>query len=398
MADDEKIISGFYRNIPISIASGSVDGGRKVSIKQFPGRDTQSVEDLGLKPRKYTLEIIVGAKPGQDYFSYRNSLLAALELKEPGILIHPLYGRVDNIVATSYSLNENFSAFGDTTVSVNFEVSNTTGIPTTINNAITQTASLNDLVIQSVESDISELFGVTSSFTGNFTAAVNKINEIIDEAKKATAFIGEAADTLNEFSAQLGELSANVNSLVTAPLQLAQAITGLFESVNGLYASAGATFDTFTGFFGFGDDDDETKQNTFGRIERKNNNDVLNAAVAVSALGYAYLSIVRVDFTTTRQIDELTADLDDQFQLVQDGASSQDTKDAVTNLRVNVLQALEEVRVNVSQIVTVNTLPTTSRLLAFSYYGNDTQGEAITDLNTFTDVSFVEGDTEILTV
>lgn len=397
MADEAQIINGSYKGIPIAIDSGSVEGGRKTSIKQFPSRDTQSVEDLGLRPRKYSLEIIISDKQQQDYFAYRNSLLAALESRGPGELIHPLYGRIENVVAVSYSLNENFSAFGDTTVSVNFEVNENTGIPQSSGNVVTQISAANDVVQAAVGSDIADNFSVTESFTGNFSAAVDKVNSIIDEAREATAFIGEAAQTLNEFSAQIGELSANVNGLVSDPLALSQAVTGLFESVNGLYASAGATFDTFAGFFGFGDDDEPIRQDTAGRIERQANNNIMNGAVSASSLGFAYLAITRIDFQTTREIEELTAELDAQYLAVQENGSSQQVKDAVTDMRVKVLQALEEVRVNVSQIITVQTNPTTARLLGFSYYGNDTQGETIAELNGFNDVSFVEGSAEVLT-
>jgi len=397
MADETQIINGSYKGIPIAIDSGSVEGGRKTVVKQFPGRDTQSVEDLGLRPRKYSLEIIISDKPQQDYLAYRNSLLAALESADAGELIHPLYGRIENVIAVTYSLNERFSEYGDTTVSVNFEVNDSTGIPESSGNVVTQIATANDTVQASVNTDIADNFSVTESFTGNFTAAVDKVNGIVERTREATSFIGEAADTINEFSAQLGELSANVNGLVSDPLALAQSVTGLFQSVNGLYVSANATFETFIGFFDFGDDDTPIRQDTAGRIERSKNNGVLNGAVSASSLGYAYLAITRVDFQTTREIDELTAELDAQYLAIQEGESAQEVKDNITDMRVKVLAALDQVRVNVSQIIAVQTNPTTTRLLGFNYYGNDEQGEFIAELNNIADVSFVEGEVEVIT-
>ena len=58
---------------------------------------------------------------------------------------------------------------------------------------------------------------------------------------------------------------------------------------------------------------------------------------------------------------------------------------------------VDQARVDASQIITIETLPTTTRLLAFSYYGNDEFGEVITDLNDIADVSFIEGPIEVLT-
>ena len=411
MADESKILNGFYKTIPIAIRSGSLTGGRKVSVKQFPGRDTQSTEDLGLMPRKYSLEIIVRDTANAEYFSYRDSLISVLEQKGAGELIHPLYGRIDSVIAVSFSLSENFNSFGDTVLSVSFEVDNSTGIPQGTDNVGPQLSIANNAIQAAVNADIADRFKVSNELVGNFKAGVDKVQAVIKTAKDSTAFIGEAAQTLNAFSAEIGRLSADVNSLVSDPLALADSMTGLFESVNGLYASASATFDTFIGFFGFGDSDPEIKQDTAARIEQQTNNEVLNGAMAASSLGYAFLAATDVEFETVREIDELTAELDAQYNLVLTGipegaakgsapvaVPAQEVIDAVTDMRVKVLAALDEIRVNTSQIVIVHTNPTTARLLGYQYYGDDTQGQALVDLNGFTDVSFVEGDVEVLTI
>ena len=413
MADDKQILQGSFLGVPISIHSGNLEGGRKHSVKQFPGRDTQAVEDLGLLPRKFTLDIVISDKTEQDYFAYRKRILSAVESGNTGELIHPLYGRVDKIKAVTFSLSENFSDFGDSTLTVNFEVNDSTGIPVSANNAITQTSALNGVVQAAVGKDIAERFSVTSKFFGNFQSAVDKVNGLISQANSATAFIGEAAQDINGFSALIGQMSANVTSLVASPLALAQSVTNLFSSVDGLYASSSATFDTFLGFFGFGDDDTPSRQDTAGRIERQKNNDVINGAVAGASLGYAYLSAVALVTTsttstagttttttriaTTRDIAELADELDEQFSSVQAGGASQEVKDALTDLRVQVLDALDHARITASQILPVHTNPTTARLLAFDYYGDDSQGQDIVDLNQLTDVSFVVGSVEVLT-
>lgn len=399
MTDEALIINGSYKDIPIYIASGGLEGGRKVSVKQYPNKDTQSVEDLGLMPRKYSLDIIVSRKlePAQDYFTYRDSLIAALEKKGGGVLIHPLYGRIENVVAVTYSLNESFDSFGYTTISVNFEINRNTGIPKISNNALTQVAAANDILQSAVNNNIAEAFKVTTSFTGNFTAAVDKVNSVIESVQDSISFVGDAADTINSFTNQIGEVIENVNSLVTKPRELANAITELFESANGLYAATGATFETMIGFFDFGDNDIEIKPTTAGRIERKKNNDTLNAAIAASSLGYAYLAASSITFETTRQIDDVAARLDEQYQKVITSDADQATKNAVTDMRVKVLDVLDDVRVNTSKIISIETVNTSARLLGFTYYGDDSNGAAIAALNNISDVSFVSGEVEVLT-
>lgn len=396
MADDTAIINGSIDGYPISITGGSVDGGPKLSIKQFPNKDTQSIENLGLKPRSYSIDINVSEKPGQTYFEYRDGLLAVLESKREVVLIHPLYGRLENMVSGPFSLSENLGSFGDTTLTVTFDPSKNTGIPQSSGNAVTNVQSLNKAVTATVRADIEDNFSVDVQNTGNFQAAVDSVNDLIDQAKKSTEFIGEAAATLNEYAAEIGKLSADVNSLVSDPLKLSSALVSLFESTNGLYASADATFITFTGFFGFGSGA-LLGADTAALIERLKNNEVVNGSVAASSLGYAYLAAVQLDFQTTRDIDETAAQLDDQYNAVQSGGAAQSVKDAVTEMRITVLDVFDQARVDASQIITIETLPTSVRLLAFDYYGSDELGQTIADLNNISDVSFVEGSVEILT-
>lgn len=397
MADDTQIINGFYKGVPITIDAASISGGRKTSIKQFPNRDTQNVEDLGLMPRSYKLDIIISDKVEQDYFTYRDTLLAALESRGTGELIHPLYGRIENVAVTTFDFNEQYSQFGETIVSVNFEVSTNQGVPVTSGNVVTEIEGDNAAVVDAVDDDIGENFSITEAFTENFGAAVDKVNEIIDETIEATSFIGETAATLNEFASQIGELSANINSLVTQPLALAQSITSLFQSMGGLYASARATFSTFVNFFGFGDIDIPFKQDTAGRIERQRNNDVLNGAVNAMALGYAYLSVSRLEFETVADVDAVASQLDGQFERVMNGGASDEVKQNVIDIRINVLDLLDQARISASQLIEVQTTPTTTRLLSFAYYGTDEQGGEIAELNNIADVSFVEGNVTVLT-
>lgn len=394
MADELKILDGSFKGVPIAIASGEVQGGRKTVTHTFPSRDTQSVEDLGLKPRSYTLELIIR---GDDYFGYRNRLLAALESDSPGELIHPMYGRLTNMKAVSFSLNESFGSFGDAVISAKFEPDTSTGIPKAAGNVVTQVRTAQQQVSAAVSADIADQFVVTPGFTGNFAAATGKVQGIIDAANEATQFIGQAATDLNQFSAQIGDLSASVNSLVTNPLALADSIVNLFESVNGLYASADATFQTMLGFFGFGNTDTPISRLTAGLDQRATNAGVLNGAANALALSYAYLAATEVQIQTVRDIDAISLALDGQYLSVQESSVSDEVKGLITDQRVLTLQVLDETRLTAPQIIQVETNTTSTRLLSFDYYGSDELGEDLANLNGVTDVSFVSGAVEVVT-
>lgn len=407
MADSTKILNGFFKGIPIRIDSGSVNGGRKTSKKEFPNRDTQTIEDLGLRPRTYNLRIVIAPRTTvsggatntlQGYFEYRDAIIAAIEDKGKGELIHPLYGRIENVVATSYSINEDFTDFGRSRLNVTFEVSDDTGVPRQTLTALSQLTQSNTVVTSTVSSDISDNFTVSSKFTDNFGDAADKINEIIDEAVKSTSFLGAEADKINEFNSFIGELSADVNSLITNPINLATSITNLFSNIDGLFGTVENTARAFAGLFGFGgNDENNILPTTAGRIERIQNRAVLNGSVNASALGYAYVNVSQTEFENVREIEVAADELEVQFQRVMVSGSSDEVISAVTDMRVVVQQFFDEQKITLKQIIEVNVYTIPARVLSYQYYAESESAEQILELNDITDVSFVDGTVEIVT-
>jgi prophage DNA circulation protein len=397
MAGEDGIFEGKYKKVQIRISSASLSGGRRKAIKLFPNRDTQSVEDMGMIPRKYALEIILSATQTKDYFGYRKELLAALEDASNGTLVHPLYGVIHDVAVTSYSINESFGEFGFATVSVEFEIDSNTGIPTSSSASGPLITSANKIVQSSLESYIGEGFTLTGKSIKNAVDAIDKVNAIINKVRKEAAFTGVAAEAINEFNALLSGTSDNVNSLVKDPLALADSLNRVFESVGGLFSSASATFGTFERLFGFGESDTDIIPTTTSLIQRIKNRSVLNSYVGASALGYAQLSAIEIEYTTTAEIDNVTKVLERQFVAVMESDADQPSKDALIETRILVTDALQEARLRASAIITVRTTDTTARLLAFDYYGSPELGETINDLNLFENVSFVSGEVEILT-
>jgi len=260
MTDEAKILEGSFKSIPIRIISSSVSGGRKFTKKEFPNRDTQTIEDLGLQPRTYDLEIVISdiaktsanLEPEQDYFDYRDSIISAIEDRGTGVLIHPLYGRVEKVIATTYSINENLTDFGISTLSVTLETNDDTGIPVASTTALSQIEGLRQGVDTAISEDITNNFFVNLKFPDNFTSAQNKINDIIRASAEATSFVGAASDNINQFNRSVSFLTGNVNSLIGQPDKLSLSVSGLFSNMNNLFSSPADKAKSFTNLFGFG--------------------------------------------------------------------------------------------------------------------------------------------------
>jgi len=264
---------------------------------------------------------------------------------------------------------------------------------------LSQLAQLNSSVTSTVNAFVANDFGVITKFKNNFGDAVTKVNEIIDSAVSATSFISATSDKINEFNSFIGSFSADVNSLIIAPSSLATSVGNLFSNIDGLFATAENTSKAFKGLFGFGNnDEDDIQPTTAGRIERQQNRIVLNGAMNSLALSFSYVNVAQIKFDNVREIEQAADDLEVQYQRVITSGVSNEVIAAITDMRVVVQKFFDEQKTIAKQITSVNVYTTPARVLSFQYYGESKSADDIIGLNNISDVSFVDGEVEILTL
>ena len=71
--------------------------------------------------------------------------------------------------------------------------------------------------------------------------------------------------------------------------------------------------------------------------------------------------------------------------------------DDLQELRTQTREFFDEQKLTVRIIINVQTNETTTRLLAYQYYGSSELGESLAQLNSILDVSNVKGSIDILT-
>jgi len=69
----DEIHTGSYKGAEFRIKSSSVAGGRKDIKHEFPNSNTQNIEDLGFKPKAYTINAFI-SEP--NYTQKKDRLLA----------------------------------------------------------------------------------------------------------------------------------------------------------------------------------------------------------------------------------------------------------------------------------------------------------------------------------
>ncbi len=311
MALLDELFPASYKGAPFLVNRVSTSGGRKTVQHDFPNSNIQVIEDLGLSPREYRISAII-AEPG--YIQKRDTLLRALEQGGKGVLIHPFYGRVENIVSKTFTLNEDVSRLGETVVEIVFAPSETDGLPTQLANTLSQVSTLSGIVSSNIVSDITDLFNVTTTFTGNYSAAATKLNDIADAFSVNAQLPTVSADQINTFNSLVDDFKGSINTLIGQPAELAEDIQEIFVEFPKLYATATQQTDSLALFFDFGDSDNTINPTTAGLIERKQNNDVLNNAMKAFALAEAYVSSAQIDFSTVDEIESIADNLELAFE------------------------------------------------------------------------------------
>ena len=298
MALLEELLPASYKGIGFLVSSSSIVGGRKDQLHEFPNSNKQTIEDFGLLPRSYSLTAWI---TGEKYLANRDALLSALEDGEAGVLSHPFYGEIQDIVARSFTISETMSELGRAEISIKFDISNDIGLPQQTENTLSTINSNNVLLQDAAIAEIAENWEVDESFSGNFASAQDKLSSLSDTYSSASSVVVQATDKINEFNSDVSSFSNDINSLIKKPQELADSIKNISSGMDALFVTADSQFEAWKGLFGFGDSDIESVNVTAGTTQRNNNNSVLNSSMQCQALGYAYVAGASATYHTVEE-------------------------------------------------------------------------------------------------
>jgi len=417
-----------FKGAPFLVSKGSTAGGRKDVLHQYPNSNRQNVEDLGLRPRTLTVEGIINSP---NYVRKRDQLLEALESGGVGLLVHPFFGNLENMVCRSFSLSEDFTELGEGKISMNFTVSDGVAIPVGTKNNASYLNGLNNSVQDSMNKDISKGFK-TSASASIFESARATMKRMFDKIDSATKIVSQATDQANAFSALVNDLTTSINDLARKPQAFADSITNVFANINGLYAVASSvsltgnqsvtsardasfqatkTLAVYSALFDFDDNVPELENRTQETIRRNLNDCLLKQQMQLSALGFAYLNSSQIIYSNVNEIDEVARNLEIQFQkivknndciaanadmLAENVDIDQTSLLAIQDLRDATQTLFDEIKLTTSRIIEIKTEEMPAPVLAFQYYGSLDLQQEIIELNPEQNVSFFAGNVSIL--
>ena len=300
-----------YKGVKFACNLSTTTVGRSKIVHEFANSDIDNIEDQGRNPRSYKLTAII---IGVDYRSQRDALLNAIdENGEPGVLIHPWYGRIENAVAMPVTFDENINTLGRLEIPITFRISDSEGIPAVTALSTSGITNRRDTAISAVNTDFSETYSVTNEFPGNYEASQSKANNLVDSIRKFVTTISIVTQNSASFFARVDSFSRNINSLVNDPEGMGDGIVGLIGDISDLYETSEQTLTVSKKFFNFGDADIPINPTTAGLAERRRNNIAFNEAVQVSALSVAYQSASQIDFRTIEEVEAIQRELEGEY-------------------------------------------------------------------------------------
>ena len=403
----ESLIPAEYKGVSFLVNGASIIGGLKSVKHEYPNSANQVIETLGPMVRTFRLEAVITGD-GKTYYQKRNELIRVLESEGSGNLKHPLYGSVSNVIATTFNLSESFNNLGRANFSITFELDYGIGTPQqSITDLVPVVKKGSETVTKAGASDFLarySLFGVSAL---DVKDAIQKGRDCVDQIQEQADRFSRVTDQINYFTGELSAMSGDIVRLVQTPVDFFDSVNGLISAIPNLFTSVEASFEVLFGLFDFGDDDIDLPDTTYSYQARTNNRTQVNTMMQVLALSNAYYTATQIAIKTVPQSETLELKLETQFQKIYDSPNvSTETKLALQELRNSSQDNFDLQRspkgsnlskAPLAQTTKIYSFETSSRLLAFTYYGSALEGEDISLLNRHKDSSFIQGTLEIFT-
>lgn len=226
-----------FRGVPFFLDSSTAKSGRRYQNHEYPKRDKNFAEDIGLATQLKNLNAFV---IGDDYHEQRDKLLEALEKEGHGQLVHPWMGTFDVVVGEA-EVSENRNEAGIARFTITFipyfpqefpaASANTSQLLSLVRSALAGTAlaSFIDVIdnisaglvnVRAFVQGINSAFDTAQAIMGE---AINQIGNVVDFAEAVIntpqkiidtfdAYMNSASNVFDRFSDRGG----NYNTSLTA--------------------------------------------------------------------------------------------------------------------------------------------------------------------------------------
>lgn len=324
-----------FRGVPFAVRGHESEHGRRVQVHEYPQRDKPYAEDLGRRTRQLALDAFV---LGDDYMATRDRLLAAVEKRGPGMLVHPYLGEL-RVSVTRCKLVETSAEGRLARLALEFVEAGAEQFPNTV---VSTAAAVNASAALATSA-------TQSSFNSRFSVA-NKPQFVADAAKGIvstalggmTSAVAKVRGIANQVAALQRDVDAARRDLITIIYTPASAAQALLGNIQQLVRSVAQTprdaLALAKVFYRFGLSLPGVTPSTASLTAQWRNQAELLQLVRVAAVSEGAIASTRVVFDSYQDAvavrDETVETLDDLML----AASTDELYDALRALRSGVVR------------------------------------------------------------
>ena len=389
MPDGRLMVAGSFRGVPFFVEDDARSGGRRLKIDEYPGRDDNTVQDLGRRVRTFPITVYT---LGDNYLAERDALIEALEAAGPGELIHPYYRNTIRAHCQTYSAPNSRAVNGQALISITFvEAPVLVSSPIVLPQLEALTASLATLTVETVVDDLGESYDASGqpafaleSVSADVEAVAKSYREQIGPVITAAGPLQRSADVaiqeLANLERKVAAIVSDATSLVQAPDLVIERFADVFESfqetakvaAHAVFAALLVVYDTAPQPAAIGD--------TPTREQERANQAALGSAMRIQAIMLASALIVGVEYASVEDAeadrDALIQRIDEQVQTASDRVYS-----ALINTRAAVARAVPGNQNLARETTSQQNTAIPATVLAYQLYGDANRDLEIMDRN-----------------
>lgn len=377
----------------IALETSKPELGRKTVEFNYPNTNSRYIEDMGGIRPIYQITARIEGNNGTPSSFKRNKkkFEKALSQEGLGVLIHPTKGR-KNVVITKSSEQEPVQGnIGYAIYTFEAREADKNKFPTSTGgfNLLKKLSKLIGVDLEKALKDATDAIETASEYYNSFRDAVDNVSDTINDV---LGTINGFADEVGGLVADLNELKVAVNNVIAFPSQFISKFQNIFESMLGLTDNM---FDLFS-----------ASQNAFSALPPTSEGlnlsdkaqDNINLYTKVSLLNVAYQVSAAIDYSSQEQIDNIIKRTEEMYNAIDPNYINDDIFTSLSNIRTQQIIALNNLKLTLPNIKTIETKQMPAIVLAYNYYGDQvgSQYENIVNFNDIQDPTSVSGQINIV--
>jgi len=398
-----QLLRGSFRGVNFNFEEIAETSGRKVKIHEFVNSNKVIAEDLGQSANSISIRMILVADISSsnnvstvDYFSKKKQILAALNAKGNGILVHPTRGQLNVSVLPPFIFTENISSLGRAAIDVTF-------IQVDEVKLLEPNTKSVDAIYKAGEEIIFSVLSPTEKFTILDAIGWNYVKDKFDSISNTlqnlllSSGVVMAVDAYNELTSAIKASGDYYTTSLKAGIQNP---IGLFFTYTGLYANN--PFETFyfmKSWYDYGDNESEFQPTTISNDGLLENQDNFKQIIQTQSLMLSVNQAVLIDYQDDQQLQGIVDDINAQYDKVLElrkNAADDSVSAKIRAHKVLFNNYVKDLALTVPKITEIAVNKESLITLCYSYYDMLDNMAVIQGLNVFNDPSLIGGDIKIL--